>query len=401
MGVGRFVGFFLFVSVVLVASSFYVGRRAKQAFGLNRRVEKIGLFVMAAAVVGMIVARVFEIRWLGQTVFTLLLAVLITTGLLLIADLLNLGLHVPLLVWNRHRKTEPATSAEEKLTNAEEVLKVSAAAVEKNDVETPAAALPAVPEVENRIVAPHAPVPASSRRVFLGQAVTGSAMLVGSGSSVYGSLFGRQDFMLEEVPMRIPGLSKRIDGYTLVQISDIHFGTYIGEREIRIAEELVRQAKPDRLVLTGDLLDSHPRHAETLGRFIRRMAPLTRDGVVVIPGNHDWYAGIDIVMDAARAAGARVLRNDGFIVGDEKDGFAMLGVEDVWAKRVDPLQGPDLEKAISSVRAELPRVLLCHNPVFFPEAAGKVALQLSGHTHGGQINLGPIRPADVDGDSRD
>ncbi|HRI64884.1 MAG TPA: metallophosphoesterase [Polyangium sp.] len=395
MSVGRFVVFFLVVSLLLGASSFYVGRRAKQAFGLGRRVEKSVIFVMIAAVGGMIVARVLEIKWLGQTVFTLLLAVLITTGLLLLADLLKLGLHVPLLLWNRRRDAAPAKATEEKLINAEEVLKVSAAAVEKNDLATPMDPPPAAPEAENQSDVANAPPLASTRRVFLGQAVTGSAMLVGSGSSVYGSLFGRHDFILEEVPMRIPGLSKRLDGYTLVQISDIHFGTYIGEREIRIAEELVRQAKPDRLVLTGDLLDSNPKYAEILGRFIRRMTPLARDGVVVIPGNHDWYAGVDIVMDAARSAGARVLRNDGFVVGDEKDGFALLGVEDVWAKRVDPRQFPDLEKAMSAVRADLPRVLLCHNPVFFPEAAGKVALQLSGHTHGGQINIGPIRPGDV------
>src|SRR4029079_13735570 len=141
--------------------------------------------------------------------------------------------------------------------------------------------------------------------------------------------------------------------------------------EIRVAEDLVRRARPDRIVLTGDLVDSNSRFAEMLGRFVRRIAPLARDGVVVIPGNHDWYAGVDIVMDAARAAGARVLRNDGFVIGSEKDGLALLGVEDVWAKRVDARLGPDIEKAISRVPADLPRVLLCHNPVFFPQAAGK------------------------------
>lgn len=394
MRTGRLTSFFLIVSLLLLGSSFYVGRRAKQAFGLGRQVEKTVLFTVLAAVLGMILARALEIRWLGQAVFTLLLAVLITTGLLLIIDLIKLGLRVPLFVLNRHRPASPNDTSEERLTNPEEILTASAAVVEKNALETPADPPPAAPVEEIRVAIPISPT-TTSRRVFLGQAATGSAMLVGSGSSMYGALFGRQDYIVEEVPMRIPGLSKRLDGYTLVQISDIHFGTYIGDREIRAAEELVRQAKPDRLVLTGDLLDSHPRHADTLGRFVRRMAPLTREGVVVIPGNHDWYAGVDIVMEAARLAGARVLRNDGFVVGDEKDGFALLGVEDVWAKRVDPLQGPNLEKAISSVRADLPRILLCHNPVFFPQAAGKIALQLSGHTHGGQINLGPIRPGEI------
>ena len=215
---------------------------------------------------------------------------------------------------------------------------------------------------------------------------------MGSTSSFYGSIFGRHDYMIEELPVRIPGLSMRLDGYTLVQLSDIHFGLYVGEAELRAAEELVRKAKPDRVVLTGDLLDSDPRYAEMLGRLVRRLSPLARDGVVAVPGNHDWYAGIRETVGALESAGARVLRNDGLVVGDEKDGLALLGVEDVWAKRMAEGMGPDLDKAISRVPRDLPRVLLCHNPVFFPEAAGKVALQLSGHTHGGQVNLGFLRP---------
>lgn len=391
MGIGRYFVFLLVLSSLLAGASFYLGHRAKQAFGFGRRVEKAGLFVMLGAVVGMVVARVFEVRPVGHVAFTILLAVLITTGLLLIVDIIKLGLRLPLFVLNRNRRA-PVNAPEENLTDPADVLAISAAAVEKSDFETLAMPPPRQPPPEEK--AEVVPV-ANSRRVFLGQAVTGSAMIVGSGSSFYGALFGRQDYIIEEVPARIAGLSKRLDGYTLVQISDIHFGLFAGDQEIRVAEELVRKARPDRIVLTGDLLDSQPRFAEMLGRFVRRIAPLSRDGVVVIPGNHDWYAGVDIVMNAAREAGARILRNDGFVVGGEKDGFALLGVEDVWAKRMDPKQGPDLEKAISHVPADLPRILLCHNPVFFPQAAGKVALQLSGHTHGGQINLGPIRPGEI------
>jgi uncharacterized protein len=393
MSVGRFVVFFFVGSLLLVGASHYVSRRAKQAFGFGRRAEKIGFAIMAAAVIGMFLARVLEIRVLGQIAFTLMLAVLITTGLLLIADLLQFVISLPLRLANRGRAPS-ANAAEEKLTETESILAVSAEAIEKSAVESPAIPPPEV-RVEQEKPRPEAAPVLHPRRVFLGQAITGSAMFVGSGSSLYGAIFGRSDFSVEEISVRIPGLSKRLDSYTLVQISDIHFGLFVGEKEIRQAEDLVRTARPDRLVLTGDLLDSHPRFAETLGQFIRRMTPLTRDGVVVIPGNHDWYAGVDIVMDAARSAGAKVLQNDGFVVGDAKDGFALLGVDDVWAKRTDPRYGPDLDQAISQVPADLPRVLLCHNPVFFPQAAGKVALQLSGHTHGGQINLGPIRPGNL------
>jgi predicted MPP superfamily phosphohydrolase len=73
-------------------------------------------------------------------------------------------------------------------------------------------------------------------------------------------------------------------------------------------------------------------------------------------------------------------------------GFALLGVDDLWAARSGGA-GPDLARAIASVRPDAARVLLAHQPNFFPFARGKVGLQLSGHTHGGQINPG-FRPAD-------
>jgi uncharacterized protein len=393
MGIGRFVVFFLVISLLMLSSSFYVTRRAKKVFGIDKPIERVGIFAMIVVLAATILSRWLEMRILGQVAHTFVLAILITTGLLLIADLIKFVLTLPFRFLKRP-DANSANPAETKLPEQEAMLAASTVASEKNTVESPAAP-PSRESMPEKTLAPKTLPVESSRRVFLGQAVTGSAMVVGSGSSVYGAIFGRTDFSIEEVSVRIPGLSKRLDSYTLVQISDIHFGLFVGEKEIRQAEDLVRTARPDRLVLTGDLVDSHPRFAETLGQFIRRMTPLTRDGVVVIPGNHDWYAGVDIVMNAAKAAGAKVLRNDGFVIGDEKDGLAMLGVEDVWAKRTDPSQGPDLDKAISRVPADLPRVLLCHNPVYFPEAAGKVALQLSGHTHGGQINLGPMRPGDI------
>jgi predicted MPP superfamily phosphohydrolase len=238
------------------------------------------------------------------------------------------------------------------------------------------------------------------RRTFLTRAAAGSAFLIGSGSSLYGALKGRYDYRLEEVPVVVPGLSRAFDGFTIAQLSDVHIGMYVGDAELAIAEELIRQAKADLIVLTGDLLDNDPRLAPRLGRFVRRLTPLARHGVFAISGNHDYFAGVEDVAAAVRAGGARMLRNDGVLVGDAGAGFALLGVDDVWARREG--NGPDLLRAVARLppiagriapARDLPRVLLCHNPSFFAEAAGQVALQLSGHTHGGQVNLG-IRPAD-------
>src|SRR6185437_13588988 len=231
---------------------------------------------------------------------------------------------------------------------------------------------------------------------ILVQVATGSALAVGAGSSVYGTLFGRHDYIVEELAVPLAGLSPKLDGYTLVQLSDIHLGLFVGAPEMRAAEALVKRARPDLLVITGDLIDHDAAYTGALGALVRRLSPLARNGVVVVPGNHDYYTGVDRVVAACERAGALVLRNGGRVIGERGAGFALLGVDDpAGTRHYEPGgAGPDLPAALAAlpVAAEMPRVLLCHNPVYFFVAAGQVDLQLSGHTHGGQINLG-VRPA--------
>jgi predicted MPP superfamily phosphohydrolase len=248
---------------------------------------------------------------------------------------------------------------------------------------------------------PEVDTTAVPRRAVLTQIAVGSAFLVGGSSSLYGALLGRHDYTIEELPVRLPGLSKELDGFTIVQLSDIHVGSFVGDAELEAGFEFVRRAKPDLVVLTGDLIDHDPRVAERLGAFARRLVPLAREGVTAITGNHDFYAGVDETVSALERAGAQVLRNQGRVIGGAK-GFALLGVDDVWAKRFNPGAGPDLGQAVRTlpkvegrhVARDLPRVLLCHNPSYFEQAAGHVDLQMSGHTHGGQVNL-VVRPGEL------
>jgi predicted MPP superfamily phosphohydrolase len=374
MSLARLLVFLVLLLGALGGINVQVFRWARNAFGLGprrRRALKAALWLSLA---GMVLGRVAGRFWSGQLVTVVVesasiaeLSIVISGILLLLADaaLLLLGLPGRLQRWFTVRKHGVAD------------------------------ALPASEPAP--VVEPVAPLP---RRVFLTQAVAGSAFLIGSSSSLYGALKGRYDYSLEEVPFKIPGLSRALDGFSIAQLSDVHIGVFVGDAELAIAEELLRKAKPDLIVLTGDLLDNDARLAGQLGRFVRRLAPLAREGVVVISGNHDYFAGVEEVARAVTSAGARMLRNEGMVVGEAGAGFALLGVEDVWARRDGG--GPDLERALGSLprlggrvsaAADLPRILLCHNPSFFAEAAGRVALQLSGHTHGGQVNLG-VSPAD-------
>jgi predicted MPP superfamily phosphohydrolase len=194
------------------------------------------------------------------------------------------------------------------------------------------------------------------------------------------------------VAVRIPGLPRALDGYTIAQVSDIHAGVFVGDREIAEGLSRVREVRPDLVVATGDLVDFDARFTKRLASALSMLSP--RDGVFAVLGNHDYYAGCAAVADALGRAGVTLLLNEGRTIrpGDG-GGFALLGVDDLWAKRWNG-QGPDLARAAASVPEALPRILLAHQPSYFDQSASRVALQLSGHTHGGQINPGFV-PAEV------
>jgi predicted MPP superfamily phosphohydrolase len=235
-------------------------------------------------------------------------------------------------------------------------------------------------------------VPAMTRRQLV-EGIGGGLVLAASGCSLgWGAARGRHAFVIEEVPVRIVGLPKALDGYVIGQISDLHVGASVGAREI--AEGLARLAeiKADLVVCTGDLVDFDPTYIPLLARSIGAIR--ARDGIAAILGNHDYYTGARAITEALRAAGIDVLTNDGRVIrAGDGGGFALLGVDDLWAGRSGGA-GPRLDLALRTVPPDLPRVLLSHQPPSLDAWAGRVALQLSGHTHGGQINPG-FRPADA------
>jgi predicted MPP superfamily phosphohydrolase len=211
----------------------------------------------------------------------------------------------------------------------------------------------------------------------------------------WGMVRGRHAFALEEVVVRVKGWPRALEGYTIAQVSDVHVGAFVGDRDLDEGFELVRRIRPDLVVATGDLVDFDSDLVGMLGQRLLRAG--ARDGACAILGNHDHYAGAADVAAALRAMNIRVLSNESVrLRSDDGGGFALLGVDDLQGRngRSPGFYGPDLGAAGRGLDGEIPRILLAHQPRYFHESAGRVALQLSGHTHGGQINPG-FRPADL------
>lgn len=203
-----------------------------------------------------------------------------------------------------------------------------------------------------------------------------------------------QDRHLPVVDVPLGRSAAALEGLTIAFLSDVHAGTFLFADELARIAERVMEARPDLIVLGGDLIDTDLREIELFeGALARLSAPL---GIYAVPGNHDYFVPSDIGAwaDYLTGHGVEVLTNRGrrCVAGGSTAGFWIAGVDDMTEGR------PDLARALAGRRAGEPTLLLSHHPDLFPEAARLgIDLQLSGHTHGGQVRLlgwAPLRHSD-------
>jgi predicted MPP superfamily phosphohydrolase len=191
------------------------------------------------------------------------------------------------------------------------------------------------------------------------------------------------------VPVR--GLPGPFAGLRIVQLSDLHAGPHVTRAYLGEAVALAQRADPDLVALTGDFVHAGHRHVEAVATVVGRLrAPL---GVFAVLGNHDFSVrnalGVrryrrlhQTVADALTGNGVRVLRNESVFLCRGGAEMHLAGVEDLWSGACD------LDQALAGVSDDLPRILLAHNPQTVERLAGRRCdLMLSGHTHGGQIDL--------------
>ena len=220
------------------------------------------------------------------------------------------------------------------------------------------------------------------RRIFLSRVAATGALAVGGGMAGYGTWRAFIPPEITEVPIKLLGLPRALDGFTIVQLSDIHVGAIIQEKFLDQLVATANSAKPDLLAITGDLVDGSP---DAVGRYVARLRNLqSRFGTYFVSGNHDYYAGWEEWSRELEGIDFEVLRNRTVTIGDSSASFDLIGVDD-WGTRWQP-NGYDLEAAVKDRDPDRASVLLCHQPNGLEQAAAKkLGLQLSGHTHGGQL----------------
>ncbi|QDF01344.1 metallophosphoesterase [Myxococcus xanthus] len=236
--------------------------------------------------------------------------------------------------------------------------------------------------------APPSPAPSTTvdedRRRFLGQAVAGSAFVAGGGLATYGSWRAFSPPLVTELTVKIPKLPKALDGISIVQLTDIHVGHFIQRRYMDALVQQANSLRPDLFAITGDLVDGD---VASLGGHVAALAALkSRYGSYFVTGNHDYYSGDEEWSAFLESLGIEVLRNRHVRIGDAGASFDLVGVDDWSGGRRRNKKGYDLDQALAGRAPDRAAVLLAHQPANFKVAAERgVDLQISGHTHGGQL----------------
>ncbi|MGC4086308.1 MAG: metallophosphoesterase [Polyangiaceae bacterium] len=222
------------------------------------------------------------------------------------------------------------------------------------------------------------------RRRSLSRLLAGAVTLIagGLGLTALRSALGR--IRTHEVRITLERLPSELDGLSIVQISDVHIGPTLRREFLEEVVQQINALSPDVVAITGDLVDG------SVEQLREHTAPLgqirAKHGVFFVTGNHEYYSGAPEWCAELERLGIRVLRNERVSVGHAEQSFDLAGVDDFQAAQFGNGHGPDLAKALRGRDPNRELVLLAHQPraVFEAQEHG-VGLQLSGHTHGGQI----------------
>lgn len=217
--------------------------------------------------------------------------------------------------------------------------------------------------------------------------------------AIDGIIFGKYRHSVRKVKLRFKNLPESFKGYKIVQISDVHSGSFFNPQKLQKAIDLINEQDADVVLFTGDMVNNY---ADEFKPFIPLFKSIkAKDGKFSILGNHDygdygaWNSreekaqNIPTLKNYQAEAGFKMLRNENIALEKNGEKIYLLGVEN-WGIKPFPQYG-DLDKALKGVPEDAIKVLMSHDPTHFDEVVKKhktnVHLTLSGHTHGMQFGL--------------
>lgn len=218
-----------------------------------------------------------------------------------------------------------------------------------------------------------------TRRQFLTGLVSAPLVAV-SATSAYARLIEPYSYHVSETDVFIKHLPERFEGFRVTQLTDVHHSQIVSLNEVRNVVALAQQTKPDMFVLTGDYTTSYRRFIEPCAEALATLkAP---EGSWAVLGNHDHYTDPELTTRALERNQIKVLNNANTTLRRGPDALQLAGVDDwTW-------NAANFSRAFYGLRNDIATVLLSHQPrVLELEETQNVSLVLSGHTHGGQINL--------------
>lgn len=188
---------------------------------------------------------------------------------------------------------------------------------------------------------------------------------------------------VRNIELLVPRLPKALDGLSIVQISDMHASPLLQSAWVSALVDRVNALKPDLVLFTGDMVDGTPTVRAADVAPLRRLR--ANYGIWGSVGNHEYYSDFSGWMKAFPALGMRMLLNQHAVLHIQEHPLVLAGVTDVAAVRLG-LPGPDLPAALQGAPQDAVRILMEHRPANAPaNALHGIDVQLSGHTHGGQI----------------
>ncbi|XHL93248.1 metallophosphoesterase [Streptomyces niveus] len=224
--------------------------------------------------------------------------------------------------------------------------------------------------------APAAPAP--SRRLFVSRVVGGAAAAAALATVGYGASNVLSGPSVKRVTVPLAKLPRAAHGYRIAVVSDIHLGPLLGRAHAQRVVDTINSTNPDLVAVVGDLVDGT---VADLGSAAEPLAGLrAKHGSYFVTGNHEYFGDAAEWVDHVRELGLRPLEN----ARVEIAGFDLAGVNDIAGEEEG--EGPDFEKALGGRDPARASVLLAHQPVVIHDAVKHgIDLQLSGHTHGGQM----------------